>query len=154
MKRETKTTIRKSTSSDMPKLWEIRQQSILRLAPKGMSVAESQKWAASVPIDAMENRFRDADMWIAETTDMIVGWIAIRGNYIDGLYTDPEFAGLGIGSGLLAFAETVLRERGLETVRLDSSVNAEQFYLRRGYKPTGGPPERGSGIPLAKRFIG
>ena len=148
------TAIRKATLSDMPMLWEIRQQSILRLAPKGMSIAESQKWAASVPIHTMENRFRDAELWIAEANDITVGWIAIRGYYIDGLYTHPEFAGLGVGSGLLAFAETVLRERGIETVRLDSSVNAEEFYLHRGYEPTGGPPERGNGIPLAKQIIG
>ena len=127
---------------------------IFQQAAKGMSIAESQKWAASVPIHTMENRFRDAELWIAEANDITVGWIAIRGNYIDGLYTDPQFAGLGVGSGLLAFAETVLRERGIETVRLDSSVNAEEFYLHRGYEPTGGPPERGNGIPLAKQIIG
>jgi putative acetyltransferase len=145
--------IRKAALSDMPILWDIRQQSILKLAPKVMSMAESQKWAGSVPIHAMENRFQDAELWIAETNGITMGWIAIHGNYIDGLYTHPQFAGLGVGSGLLAFAETVLKERGIETVRLDSSVNAEEFCLHRGYEPTGSPPERGNGISLAKRII-
>ena len=147
------TAIRKATSADMPMLWHIRQQSILQLAPQGMSIAESQKWAGNLPIHRMENRFQDAQLWIAESDGRAVGWIALRGNYIDGLYTHPHFAGRGVGSGLLAFAESFLKERGIEVVRLDSSVNAEEFYLHRGYELTGGPPERGAGIPLVKRII-
>ena len=144
---------RKATLDDVPRLWTIRRESILKLAPGGMSVGESQTWAAKMTLAGMEKRFRDAEIWIAESEGIIVGWIAIRVDYIDGLYVDPPFAQQGIGSQLLQLSEALIREQGIQIVRLDSSVNAEEFYLRRGYERTGVTPERDA-IPMRKRLVG
>ena len=103
-------------------------------------MAQSEAWAESMTIQGMEKRFRDAEVWLAEANGLVVGWVAVRGDYIDGLYTDPQFAEHGIGSELLTLVERLMRERGIEVVRLESSVNAKHFYLRRGYQPTGTAP--------------
>jgi putative acetyltransferase len=132
-------------------MWEVRQQSILKLAPQGMTIAQSETWAFSMTIQGMERRFREAEIWIAEINGAIAGWIAVRGDYIDGLYTDPEFAAQGIGSELLSLAENLMEIRGIDVVRLDSSVNAVNFYLRRGYELTGDPPGNNA-IPMSKRL--
>jgi putative acetyltransferase len=116
-----------------------------------MTIAQSEAWAASMTIQGMEKRFRDAEVWLAEANGLIVGWVAVRGDYIDGLYTDPQFAEHGIGSELLTLAEKLMLERGIEVIRLESSVNAEQFYLRRGYQPTGTAPANNA-IPLTKQL--
>jgi putative acetyltransferase len=142
---------RKAMLDDVPRLWTIRREAILKLALTGMSVGESQTWAAKMTIAGMEKRFREAEIWIADSEGITVGWIAIRVDYIDGLYVDPLFARQGIGSQLLQLSETLMREQGIQTVRLDSSINAEEFYLRRGYQRAGVPAERDA-IPLRKRL--
>ena len=56
--------------------------------------------------------------------------MAIRRDYLDGLYTDPAFVEQGIGTELLG-----LRERGVHAIRAEASWNAEKFCFRRGYEP-------------------
>ena len=46
-------------------------------------------WAASLTLTGMEERFRETEIWLAET-DVVAGWIAIRADSIAGLYTDPR----------------------------------------------------------------
>ena len=144
--------IRKATLDDVPRLWELRRQSILTLAAKGLSVAQSQAWAAGKTIQGMEKQFREIEIWTAETNDTIVGWVGFHGDYLDGLYTDPQFTEQGIGSQLLGIAEGLMRERGVRVVRADASWNAEEFYLRRGYEPTA-PRPADSARPLVKRLL-
>ena len=132
-------------------MYELRRQSILQLAPRGMSVAQAEHWAAAMTIEGMEQRIRETEMYVAELNDMIVGWVAIRGDYLDGLYTEPQFVGRGIGTELLELAEKLMRDRGLPVVRAEASWNAEEFYIQRGYEPTGPRPPDGA-RPLEKRL--
>ena len=143
--------IRQATFDDIQRLWEVRRESILKLASKGMSVTQAFTWATKMTLEGMEARFRETEIWIAELEGVLVGWVAVRGDYIDGLYIDPCSAEQGIGSELLSVAETLMRDRGIQAVRLDSSVNAERFYRHRGYLPTGDPPADNA-IPLKKKL--
>lgn len=49
------------------------------------------------------------------------------------LYIDPNFGHRGIGSQILEHLEELALLHGAEELRLDSSLNAEQFYSRHGY---------------------
>jgi putative acetyltransferase len=53
------------------------------------------------------------------------------------LYAAPEFAGQGVGAGLLDRFEELMRDRGFPAVHAEASTNARDFYLRRGYRATG-----------------
>jgi putative acetyltransferase len=117
-----------------------------------MTQNQAETWANSMAVEGMEQRFRDAEVWVAEADDTIAGWIALRGDHIDGLYTDPVFVERGIGTELVALAEALMRERGIQIIRLQASLNAEQFYLRRGFVPKGSRvPD--SAIPMEKRLF-
>jgi putative acetyltransferase len=58
---------------------------------------------------------------------------------LEGLYTDPNFSGRGIGTELLNKLEIRMRTQGIRTIRAEAGLNAEGFYLRRGYEPLGPP---------------
>ncbi len=146
-----KPAIRKAQLGDVPRLWELRRQSILELAPAGMTLDESRVWAANMTIQGMEKRYRETEVWIADMDDAIVGWVAVRADHLEGLYTDPRFARKGIGSVLLGWAESLMREAGIESIRAEASPNAEAFYLRRGYE-TAGPRAADGALPLVKRL--
>jgi putative acetyltransferase len=134
---------------DASRLYDIRRRSILELAPPKMSVAEAQAWAVQLTVSGMERKLRELEVWVAEQHGIIAGWGAIRGDRLEGLYTAAEFAGRGVGAGLLEMLERLMRGRGIEAVRAEASSNAREFYLRRGYGANG-PQTRNGAWPIEK----
>lgn len=96
--------------TDASRLYDIRQRSILERAPPKISVAEAQAWAAQLAPAGMEQKLRELEVWVAELDGIVAGWGAIRADYLEGLYTAPEFAGRGVGAGLLEMLERLMRE--------------------------------------------
>jgi GNAT superfamily N-acetyltransferase len=143
--------LRKATLIDVPRLWQLRRDSIIELAPEGMTIAQAEAWAATMTVTGMEQRFLETEIWVGETDVIIAGWIAMREDYIDGLYTDPRYRRQGVATQLLCLAERLMTERAIQIIRLEASLNAEHFYLRRGYLPTTArvPNEA---IPMEKRI--
>jgi len=144
-------TCRLATLADSDRLFDIRRKSITALATKTMSLGEAEAWAATLTVAGMKTKLRELEIWVVEVNDAVVSWGAIRGEQLEGLYTDPIFAGRGIGTALLGFLEALMRERGIASVRAEASSNAEEFYLRRGYEPTGARTREGA-QPISKRL--
>ena len=143
--------LRKATLIDVPRLWQLRRDSIIELAPEGMAIAQAEAWAGTLTVTGMEQRFLETEIWVGEIDGIIAGWIAMREDYIDGLYTDPRCARQSVATQLLCLAERLISERAIQIIRLEASLNAEHFYLRRGYLPTAVrvPNEA---IPMEKRY--
>jgi len=138
-----------ATLDDAGRLYCIRRQSILALAPPLMTAVEAEAWAAKLSLAGMEQKLRDLEIWLAELDGIAAGWGAIRGGYLEGLYTAPEFAGRGVGGGLLEMLERLMRARGVAVVEAEASSNALAFYIRRGYRENG--PRAGNGaLSIAK----
>jgi putative acetyltransferase len=136
---------------DAPRLHDIRRRSILALAPPAMPGAAAQAWAAQLTLSGMERKLRELEVWVAELEGVPAGWGAIRGDTLEGLYTAPELAGRGVGAGVLAMLERLMRERGIEVVRAEASSNALAFYLGRGYRADGAQTRNGAWA-IAKRL--
>lgn len=137
---------------DATLLFEVRRRSILELAPSGMSVGEAEAWAMQLAPSGMERKLRELEIWIAELDGVVAGWGAIRGDYLEGLYTAPEYAGQGVGAALLDRLEGLMRGRGVHAVRAEASSNAKAFYLRRGYWATG-PQTPVGAWPITKQLL-
>lgn len=136
---------------DAGRLHDIRRRSILALAPPTMRVAEARAWAVQLTPSGMEQKLRELEVWVAELDGVPAGWGAIRGDRLEGLYAAPEFAGRGVGGGLLAMVERLMRERGIEAVRAEASSNALAFYIERGYRANGTQTPNGA-WPIAKEL--
>ena len=143
---------RLATLEDASRLFEVRRRSILELAPSGMSVADAEAWARRLTPSGMERKLRELEIWIAELDDAMAGWGAIRGDFLEGLYTAPEYAGQGVGAELLNRLEALMRGRGVDAVRAEASSNARAFYLRRGYRATG-PQTPVGAWPITKQLL-
>jgi putative acetyltransferase len=116
-----------------------------------MSRPESETWAATLNVAGMERKLRELEIWVAEVDGAVAAWGAIHGNRLEGLYTDPQFARQGFGTGLLGLLETLMRQRGISSVSSEASANAERFYCRRGYQLTGARTVE-HGQPIRKRL--
>lgn len=56
-------------------------------------------------------------------------------------YVDPNFQKNGVAKALLAQAEAHAVQQGVQSITLDSTPNALQFYMARGYEPDFNHPE-------------
>ena len=144
--------IRSARFSDAERLFELRRKSIMSLAPNGMTIAQVEKWAATLTVAGMEQKLHEMELWVVELNDAVAAWGAIRGHQLEGLYTAPAFASRGIGTGLLAVLEGLMRDRAIQIVRAEASSNAEDFYFRRGYEPAGVRSPDGA-RPIMKRLF-
>ena len=75
----------------------------------------------------MERKLRELEVWVAELDGIVVGWGAIRGDMLEGLYAAPEFAGQGVGAGLLDMLEGLMREREFPSVQRRGKLKRPRF---------------------------
>ena len=73
---------------------------------------------------------------VAEVDGEIVGFAAVVGGELDGLFVEPDLWGLGFGRTLVDAATHEARERGL-TLRVIANPSARRFYESCGFTVEG-----------------
>ena len=142
--------IRRAEAADEEVLASIRRRAILALAVPAMSMEQAEKWATRAAADRMARAIREHDVWVA-VEGTAIGWVEVDRDRVAALYVSPACARRGVGSVLLALAETSIRSSGYATAHLEASQNALAFYLRRGYRRCG-PADADSAWPLRKEL--
>ena len=89
------TVYRLAMRKDASRLYDIRRRSILELAPPTMPAAEAQAWASQLTLSGMERKLRELEVWVAELDGVVVGWGAIRGDMLEGLYAAARICRAG-----------------------------------------------------------
>jgi len=144
--------IRRAELADGEALTSIRRRAILALAVPAMSSEQAERWAARAAPDRVNRAIRDHDVWLA-VEGTAIGWVEVDRDRVAALYVSPACSRRGVGSALLTFAETFIRRSGYPTARLESSQNALDYYLRRGYARCG-PADSVGAWPLRKDLTG
>lgn len=72
------------------------------------------------------------EIWVTEEDEQLQGFLAIRRSYIDRLYIHPTHQRKGVGTALIAHAQT-LSPTGLELRTHVKNVNACAFYEKHGF---------------------
>jgi len=142
--------IRRALEADSEVLWAVHQASVHELGAAAYTADEIEAWAGTrVPED-----FRQAmtiggeTMIVAERLGAIVGFASLCGDEVRAVYVHPT-RGRGTGAPLLEALEQIAAARGVARVHLTSSLNAEAFYLARGYAPKrASTVVRGRGVAL------
>lgn len=70
-------------------------------------------------------------VWVADTGNQVVGYIAFNDEWVVHLFVHPDHQGKGHGAALLAHAMTDGRERQLWTFQ--KNLRARKFYEDRGW---------------------
>ncbi len=140
--------IRRANPTDAETLAAIRRRAIRALAVPAISPEEAEKWARQIAAGRITRAIQDHEVWVAVETD-VIGWVEVDRNCVAALYVSPAHARTGVGSALLAHAESSIQTSGCTAVYLDASRNALDFYLRRGYLRAGLPHADGA-HPLRK----
>jgi putative acetyltransferase len=75
--------------------------------------------------------FPDSTIWLAEDGARLIGFSAVRRNWLDHLYVDPTWHGRGVGRALLTAAREEFAELSLWVFQ--SNTQARRFYERQGF---------------------
>ena len=124
--------IRRAVPGDEIALRAIRRSAILELTVATMSRSQAAQWANDAAPDRVARAITLHAVWVAVET-VPIGWVEVDGDRVAGLYVVPHVAGRGIGSCLLRHAEAAILDGGHAAAWLETSSNALNFYLRRGY---------------------
>jgi GNAT superfamily N-acetyltransferase len=135
--------IRCAQTTDEEALAGIRRSAILVLAVPAISMEQAEKWAARTTADRIARAIQEHDVWVA-VEGVILGWIEVDRDRVAALYVSPTCSCRGLGSALLALAEIYIGRAGFTTARIESSQNALDFYIHRGYLQCGSPDSDGA----------
>ena len=113
-----------------------------QLIRKTLTKVNSKFYPTSV-IKYMYNEFspeflielsKEREFFIAIENSKIIGTITINHDYIGTVFVNPENHYKGIGTKLMVTIENLAKQRKIKKLRLESSINAVNFYEKLGYK--------------------
>ena len=73
-------------------------------------------------------------IWVAVSEERVVGFLAIKGSYIDRMYVDPSEWRKGWGTRMMELAKQ-LCPKGLDLCTHQENYGARAFYEKHGFQP-------------------
>lgn len=142
-----KTLVRPATEADAEDIFRVHSDSIRRLCRSRYEPDEIAAWIAVRSPASYRVALATRSLFVAERDGDIVGFGQLDPEKaeIEACYVAPESVGEGIGARLLRRMEEEVLRRGRSSVRLNSTLNAEGFYARCGYRWLGNATHRVSG---------
>ena len=83
---------------------------------------------------SLESVSPSCQIWVAEQLGEVVGFMAIRGSYLDRMYVKPGDQRCGAGTALLCKARELSPTR-LELHTHQANRSARAFYEKHGFRP-------------------
>jgi GNAT superfamily N-acetyltransferase len=79
---------------------------------------------------------------VAEITGRLAGFSVVIPttaicSELDGLFVEPELSARGVGRALMTDAIQLARDQGVRVIEVTANVNAERFYKKLGFIPSG-----------------
>lgn len=133
-------TIRKATKADAQACWDIRNAAINKGCTGFYAAGDLQIWTEG-ELTEQFSRIVDAHFYVAELLTekspdkKVVGTAMLDTPYaqLEALFVSPDAMGLGVGKALLQFIENMAFNQGIAQLRLESTLNAVDFYRHCGF---------------------
>ncbi|HEX8176476.1 MAG TPA: GNAT family N-acetyltransferase [Pyrinomonadaceae bacterium] len=129
-------TIRKAKQEDKESIYHVHAKAIRETCASHYSQEVIRIWVGRLQPEKYGVAISSNEFFVAEKDGSVVGFGELDpiGGEIAGLYVSPDASGRGVGWKLLCALEEKARALGLESLHLDSSLNAVSFYERAGFK--------------------
>ena len=138
-------TLRLARPEELEELEELQRRASLEL-PEYRDQLLANPDAIHLPPAQIAN----GQVIVAEIEGEIVGFAAVVGGELDGLFVEPDLWGGGIGSVLVDAATHEARKRGL-ALKVIANPRARRFYENCGFSVEGEEQTRfGPGIRMTK----
>ncbi len=127
--------------ADTPRLQDLYAQSIEELTADDYDEDQRMAWIErAADAEAFAARLSKALTILVEVEGDILGFASLTETAdkvrrdIDMLYVHPYAAGQGVGSALVDAMEKLARARGAESLGVEASDTAQDFFERRGFQ--------------------
>jgi len=90
----------------------------------------------------------NADTWVAESNNKVMGFIALIGNEVGGLFVDPSVHGQGLGQTLMDNANSLHDTLELDVFKANSL--GRRFYSRYGFSEKAESIHQATGKPVIR----
>ena len=126
--------IRKANKNDIGIAWEIRKESIKAECTNYYPPEIIELWLNGSLPEGFASEL-ERNFYVASVGEKIIGLGAIKysENKIYAIFVKPEFLGKGVGKQMMLFLENVALLNNIQTIYLDSTLNAAPFYRSLGY---------------------
>jgi len=118
--------IRRATDDDGPIAFDIRRQAIRGQCIGAYTAEQMLTWTRGMA--------KPFYLGCVDGEPVATGMLDPAHREVGALFVLPGFIGRGFGRQMLEHLEQVALELGIEEVVLDATLNAAQFYRRRGYE--------------------
>ena len=106
-------------------------------------IEENSKFYPKSVIEYMCNEFspkflielsKEREFFVAIEKSKLIGTITFIKDYIGTVFVNPDYHCKGIATKLMDTIENLAKQRKIKKLRLESSINAVNFYEKLGYK--------------------
>jgi GNAT superfamily N-acetyltransferase len=139
-------TLRPARAADRDAIWRVHDDALRARAHADYDDDAVRGWtfAGRDMTRARLDELMAAGEWLvaADEDDAVVGYgsLDLEGAELTMLFVDPAWMGVGVGGAILSALEARARAAGVTELSLWSSLNAVEFYQRRGWRK-GAPAE-------------
>jgi ribosomal protein S18 acetylase RimI-like enzyme len=120
--------VRRAKVEDLPDVAKIHRLAFFRAMPH-MPVLHTPEQDLNFYTTGV---FTSAEIWVAELSNVVAGFIAFRPGWVDQLYVHPDLQRRGLGSRLLAQAGQ--SEKTLRLWTFQCNQAARDFYEQHGFR--------------------
>lgn len=128
--------LRTATPADAETLAAVHRSSILHGCVGSYRPVQIRAWLEVLDESVYPQLMETAFVRVAEHEGAVAGFAAttLRGGLINAVYVAPFATNQGLGGALVADAEEALLTAGQHEARLNSTLNAVDFYRWLGYE--------------------
>jgi N-acetylglutamate synthase-like GNAT family acetyltransferase len=127
-------TIRPALANDADGISAIILRALRETNAKDYADEIIERIAHSFSPDAVRRLIGQRSVFVATIRSRIVGTASLDGNVVRTVFVAPDVQAGGIGKLLMAEIERTARARNVASLTVPSSVTAETFYARLGFK--------------------
>lgn len=129
--------LRPARQGDGQAVFDVTRLSVQALAKDHYAADQIAGWMGARVPAYYEELIAKGRMVVAERNGAIVGFVDAEPGEVTRLFVLPEVAGSGLGKQLLDIGIDKAREGHAGPIRLESTINAEGFYRRHGFRTVG-----------------
>jgi N-acetylglutamate synthase-like GNAT family acetyltransferase len=127
-------TVRPARTSDAEDISRVIVRALRETNSKDYSPEIIARVERSFEPGAIRTLIDSRTMFIAEIEGRIVGTASLDKAVARTVFVAPDVQRLGVGKSLMAAVMVAARARGIDVLSVPSSVTAERFYARLGFK--------------------
>lgn len=132
--------IREADISDYDAMDRVFRASATALCSRSYSSQVIESWAGEpLPGRFVKNKESGDEQYVFTVAGNVAGFgsINLEHHKLVSLFVSPEQSGKGIGQSMLEFLVARAESSGIPVLKIDSSLNAVNFYKRHGFAETG-----------------